>query len=165
MLCFQFVYPITLEYSDATQVNVQDYEQLLKLLLNESSGKYLTGIGFPFKVTMKADDSIKTIANEDEFKALIKDCGYDEIDYTYLVNSVSSCFAVSYPLDLKINDMIKTFRSQEQAQDYFRSNWSPSTAVNISYPFRVTMTETGEQISIENDFEMINLIKNTCGIE
>ncbi len=165
VLCYQFVYPITLAYSDYTKINVTDYEQLIELLLNETTGKYLTGIGFPFSVTIKADGSQKVITDEEDFKALNAACGYDVIDYTYVVNAVSSCFEVSYPLDLNINDAVKTFESQQAAQQYFRNNWSSSTTVSISYPFRVVMTASGEKVSIANDFEMINLIKNTCGIE
>ena len=164
VLCFQFVYPIVLKYSDESQITVTDYDQLLEIILNERSEKYVTGIGFPFEVTMKEDDSLRKITDEDAFSVLIEDCGYDEIDYTYVVNSVSSCFEINYPLDLVINDMVKTFKSQQQAHDYFRNNWSSSNTVSISYPFRATMTESGERISIANDFEMINLIKNTCGI-
>ena len=164
VLCFQFIYPITVEYSDESQITVDDYSHLLEILLNEKPQKHLIGIGFPFEVTLKADSSIKKINTEEDFKSLIETCGYDEIDYTYVINSVSSCFEITYPLDLIINGNVKTFKSQDQAQTYFSNNWTSSSTVSISYPFRATMTSSGDNISIANDFEMINLIKNTCSI-
>ena len=166
-LCFQFVYPLVVEFNDGSTEQLSNYEALLQVLLDESTTLHLTGIGFPFDVIEPDSEKAVTISNEEAFKGLIAACGYDEISYTDVINITSSCFSVIYPLDLIVNDHIKTFRNQEEAVDYFNKYWSSTTTVSISYPFRVTLhtVDGGERTSIENDFEMINLIKTTCSIE
>lgn len=165
-LCFQFVYPLVVEYNDGSTQQLNDYDTLLQVLLDESSALHLTGLGFPFKVKEKVSAEVSTIKNEQEFKKLVVACGYDEINYTDVINSVSSCFTINYPLDLIVNDHVKTFMNQQEAENYFNKYWSSSATVSISYPFRVTLhtMEEDKRTSIENDFEMINLIKNNCGI-
>ncbi|HEA31197.1 MAG TPA: hypothetical protein ENH91_14600 [Leeuwenhoekiella sp.] len=127
----------------------------------------ITGLGFPFEVVKEGNEEASIIENEAEFKILISTCGYDEINYTDVINTISSCFTINYPLDLIVNDKVKTFMSQKEAETYFNTYWSSSATVTISYPFRVTLhnMEEDKRTSIENDFEMINLIKNTCNIQ
>jgi len=165
-LCFQFVYPLVVEYNDGSTKQLNDYGALLQVLLDESSALYLTGIGFPFEVEEDGSAEAATIKNEQEFKMLLSACGYEEINYTDVINSVSSCFTIDYPLDLIVNDQIKTFMNAQEAENYFNKYWSSSATVSISYPFRVTLhtMEEDKRTSIENDFEMINLIKNSCNI-
>ena len=165
-LCFQFVYPIVVEYNDGSTQRLNNYDTLLKALLDESSALYLTGIGFPFEVEEDGSEEATTINDEQEFKILLSACGYEEINYTDVINTVSSCFTVTYPLDLIVSDQIKTFMTQKEVENYFNQYWSSSATVSISYPFRVTLhtMEEDKRTSIENDFEMINLIKNSCDI-
>lgn len=165
-LCFQFVYPLVVKYNDGSTQQLNNYDALLQVLLDESSALYLTGIGFPFEVEENGSEETATIKTEQEFKMLLSACGYEEINYTDIINSVSSCFTINYPLDLIVNDQIKTFMNAQEAENYFNQYWSSSATVSISYPFRVTLhtMEEDKQTSIENDFEMISLIKNSCNI-
>ncbi len=165
-LCFQFVYPLVVRYNDGSTQQLNDYDTLLQVLLDESSTLHLDGIGFPFEVKEEGSEDTTTIKDEQEFKMLLSACGYEEINYSDVINAVSSCFTVTYPLDLIVNDHIKTFMTQQETENYFNQYWSSSVTVSISYPFRVTLhtMEEDKRTSIENDFEMINLIKNSCKI-
>lgn len=165
-LCFQFVYPLVVEFNDGSTQQLNDYDTLLQVLLDESNALHLTGIGFPFEVQKEGSEKITTLKDEQEFKILIAACGYDEITYADIISELSPCFTVNYPLDFIVSDHIKTFMNQQEAENYFNKYWSSSATVSISYPFRVTLhtMENDKRTSIENDFEMINLIKNSCNI-
>ncbi|WP_031427327.1 hypothetical protein [Flavimarina sp. Hel_I_48] len=166
-LCFQFVYPLVVAYNDGSEKQLKDYDALLGALLDESTERHITGVGFPFEIYKDGSNQVYEINDEEEFKMLIADCGYDEVSYTDVIHVTSPCFTVNYPLELIISDKVKAFESQEEADTYFNTFWSSSTTVTISYPFRVTLhtADGDERTSIENDFEMINLVKTICGIE
>jgi len=81
---FNFVYPITLNYNNGTQVLVNGITDLAKVVSTITSTNYIEGIVFPF--TVITNDTIqKTITNESEFEALIEshDTDHDTIpNYT-----------------------------------------------------------------------------------
>lgn len=162
-LCFRFVYPLTVKYNDGSTQRLDDYDTLLKVLLDESNVHHLTALGLLFEVMEEGRVEVSAIKNEQEFQMLIVTCGYNKINYTDIINSVNSCFTTNYPLNLIVSNSVKTFMNQQEAEDYFNKYWSSSATVSISYPFRVTLhtMEEEERTPIENDFEMINLIKNS----
>jgi hypothetical protein len=79
--CFDFVYPINLEYNNGTTVTVNNFEELILVLINSTEDLYIVGIEFPFEVEVFNEDSneieIISINNEEEFIALIESCGFD----------------------------------------------------------------------------------------
>jgi hypothetical protein len=154
------------KYNDGSTQQLNNYDTLLQVLLDESSALHLNGVGFPFEVKEEGSEDTTTIKDEQGFKMLLSACGYKEINYSDVINAVSSCFSVTYPLDLIVSDHVKTFMTQQETENYFNQYWSSSATVSISYPFRATLhtMEEDKRTSIENDFEMINLIKNSCNI-
>lgn len=81
---FNFVYPITLNYNNGTQVVINGISDLAKVVTTMTTTNYVDGIAFPFTVITN-DNVQKTITNESEFEALIKshDTDHDTIpNYT-----------------------------------------------------------------------------------
>jgi hypothetical protein len=80
--CFDFVYPINLEYNNGTTVTVNNFEELILVLINSTEDLYIVGIEFPFEVEVFNEDTneieIISINNEEEFIALIESCGFDD---------------------------------------------------------------------------------------
>lgn len=163
-LCFQFEYPVVLEYNIGTQVTVDDYEQLLDILLNETMDFHITSIGFPFNVVLYSDNSSATITNEADFQDLISNCGYNPVTVADVVSVTENCFAVQYPITLIINDAAHNFNSQPEIENYFSANTEVIYSINFQYPVNVTLMETGANLPINNNFELIYLINDTCGI-
>ena len=162
-LCFQFIYPITLAYNTEAIVEVSSYEALLEILLQESLENHITGIGFPFEIQIKETEEILVINDETEFKELINSCGYDTLDYTGVVEVAKTCFDISYPISLLVNNESVKFESEAAAQSYFQANFSSIVSITVDYPLNVTLNDTEEITSINDDYELIYLIKETCG--
>ena len=164
-LCFQFIYPITLKYTTDEIIVISNYEELLNVLLNETLDKHINAIGFPFNVETRNTGTQKLITDEKEFKTLVEDCGYESINYTKVVEFAGQCFTVNYPISLVVNDAIMNFSTEQEAQDFFIENFSTVKTITISYPFMVTLQSTETSELIEDDYELIYLIKDTCGFE
>ena len=163
-LCFQFIYPITLAYNTEEVVEVSSYDVLLEILFQESLEKHITGIGFPFEVQIRETEEIKTINDEAEFRELINTCGYDALDYAGVVDIAETCFEVSYPISLVVNDERIEFESEAAAQSYFQAEFATIVSVTVAYPLHVILRDTEEIIAINDDYELIYLINETCGI-
>lgn len=163
-LCFQFVYPIVLEYNDGSQVTVADYPQLLEILLAETMDFHITAIGFPFDVIQYSDNSTVTITSESEFQSLIVGCGYDPVTVSQIVAITEDCFTVVYPITVLVDQVPQIFNSQTEAENYFLNNIQTITSLGFQYPFSVVMVETATEVSINNDYELITLVDTTCGI-
>lgn len=163
-LCFNFVYPITLGYNTSADVEVASYTDLIELLLNESLDSHITSISYPFEVELSADASVQTVANEDEFYTLVENCGYDHLEYEDVVDAVSDCFTINYPITVIVNDDEVTFDSEAMAQSYFLNNYQTITSVTIAYPLSVTLTADNSEFIATDDYEAIYLINDICGI-
>lgn len=162
-LCFNFEYPIDVAYNDGSEVTVTDFDNLLELLLQETVESHITEIAFPFNVIL-ADGATQTIEDETQFQTLIDDCGYDFITVADVLAVVDECFTINYPLVLVVNDEEQTFNSQQEAEDFFTNNNNDIVSVTFSYPLSVTFVEDGTTLEITDDFELVNLITNTCGV-
>ncbi|HET8886677.1 MAG TPA: hypothetical protein VFM70_10035 [Salinimicrobium sp.] len=163
-LCFQFEYPITLEYNTGTQVTANNYEELLSILLDESVAVHLTGIGFPFEIIQYSTNTTLTIDDEAEFENLVEACGYDSIGVVDVVALTANCFDVNYPITVLINELPETFNSQADAENYFYGNIQTIESIGFQYPFSVHLASTDTDLQINSDYEVVNLINDTCGI-
>ena len=93
--CFDFEYPVTFSYNTGVTVIVNDFDELIDILVNMTDALYIDGIVFPFNVTVFNDVNnvleVQTINNEQEFETLIDSCGFNEVDdcfYTLEANPV-----------------------------------------------------------------------------
>ena len=82
--CFDFEYPVTFSYNTGVTVTVNDFDDLIDVLVNMTDALYIDGIVFPFNVTVFNDANnafeIQTINNEQEFETLVDSCGFDQVD-------------------------------------------------------------------------------------
>ena len=162
-LCFQFDYPIVLSYNDDSTVEVITYNHLLSLLLEETVELHIVGIQYPFDIIQ--NDSNQTFQEESEFQALISDCGYDYMEVNDVVALTDDCFTVDFPITVYVNGEAETFTSQAQAQEFFVNYSGTIESINFDYPFTVIMTSDDSQMTISDDYELIDLVENICNIE
>ena len=59
-LCFDFEYPVTIQYNDDSTVSVTSFSYFTQLILTETQDLHMTGIGFPFNI-IKSDNSKQLI--------------------------------------------------------------------------------------------------------
>jgi len=80
--CFEFIYPLSLSYNNEVIVTVNSIEELVNVIINSSQELYITGVVFPFDVTLYDIESneliIQTINNEEEFSNLIANCYFND---------------------------------------------------------------------------------------
>ena len=80
--CFEFIYPLSLSYNNEVIVTVNSIEELVNVIINSSQELYITGVVFPFDVTLFDIESneliIQTINNEEEFSNLIANCYFND---------------------------------------------------------------------------------------
>jgi len=80
--CFDFIYPLSLSYNNGVIVTVNSIEELVTVLINTSENLYITGIVFPFDVSLYDVESnelvVQTINNEEEFSNLITNCYFSD---------------------------------------------------------------------------------------
>ena len=97
--CFEFVYPVTLSYNNDTEVVVQNFDDLIEILVNMTDALFIDGIAFPFDVQMVENGELvtRTITSEEEFFALIDGCIIGDIDECI-------CPAVYDPVCVEVQD-------------------------------------------------------------
>lgn len=76
--CFDLVFPVTLVFPDASELEVGSYEELKNATIewrrNNPRAKNHPVIKFPFSVTLKSDGSTVTIESREDLKELKKSC-------------------------------------------------------------------------------------------
>jgi hypothetical protein len=144
-------------------MTINDYEALLNKLLSETPADHITSIGFPFDVTLQ-DGTTQTITDESGFQALVQNCDYDNFAVTDVVALTEDCFEINYPVSLIVNGTSQSFNSQEEAETYFSNNLASIESLNLSYPFSVNLVSDGSMLTINDNFKLVDLINNTCGI-
>lgn len=149
-LCFDFVFPITLEYNNGTQISVTSFDGLLNIINQENSNFYLDGIVFPFQIDKNGE--ILTVNNENEFHALIDDCGLSTIDDSLYM---FDCYEIVYPFSVVMqNNETVVITSQQAYFDLISSPNSNSANYVVDFVFPISLSGDGENIVINNIFEL-----------
>ncbi|MFN9111232.1 MAG: hypothetical protein ACK5XN_14315, partial [Bacteroidota bacterium] len=153
MLCFEFVFPMTFSFNNGTVVTAANLDGLLNILNNESPNLYLEGVVFPFQVQIAG--AVQTITNEDDFIALIIQCGLptfnNDLQYSY-------CFDIVFPINIAANGQLVTINSQTALNAYF-ANPNSGNEAQIVYP--ITVINQNETIVVNNIYEFYQLV-NSC---
>lgn len=164
-LCFQFDYPIAVQYNTGDEVVISDFDELLQKVLSETLEIHITKMAFPFNVNIQSTGNTITIYDETEFMQLVTDCGYDSIEYVDVISESETCFTINYPIDFTINNNPVSFTSEEEAQNYFIENYGNLEMIALSYPLSITLNGEFEELKIYDDYELIHLITEICGFQ
>lgn len=158
-LCFNFVYPITLEYNNGTQISVADLEGLLQTVFNENGNLFIDGIVFPFQV--QEEGVITTINDEAEFFALLQGC-----DAIHIVNSFVfdlSCYSIVFPVQIvNANNETISITSQAELLQYAAVGPAGTIGYQLNLVFPISVIQNNQTIVINNIYEFFEL-NNDCG--
>ncbi len=155
-MCFEFVYPLSLSYNNGTTVNVQNLDELLSILENESSDLYIDGIAFPFDILVAGNPTPVTITNEEAFWSVIESCDIDTYDDSI---SDDSCFTFVYPFSLLTsNNQTVVITSEAALYNFVDDNNEDNYITDFVYPFSVVYNN--ETIQINNAYEFEEVISN-----
>lgn len=153
--CFQFVYPVQLQFSDESIVTVSSNETLLSLLGNESQNLYINGIVMPFQIEYTNGNSL-TINNESEFLSAVAACN-DNTFSDYI--GFNNCFTYQLPISF-VNVQtgeVFTFNSYNEL-NVFINGTLPNSPIDYVYPFTVVQNQTN--VTINSIYDFFNMINN-----
>lgn len=154
--CFNFVFPLTLAYSDGTVITVASYDGLLDVLSNETSTLYIEGIEFPFQV--QQGGAVITINDEAAFFALIDDCNF------YTLNDIAfdfTCYSIVFPISV-VNASGETvvINSQTELVELVSSP-AGTVSYQLDIVFPISVIQNDQTIVINNLYEFFDL-NNDC---
>ena len=159
--CFSFVYPITIVLPDATNVEVNNDDELITAIdnwydANPNNDEDPTLI-FPVNVLLEADGSSLTINDQDELEDLFEICDEYHED---------NCFTFHWPISLQFPDSsiveINSFEEGGTVVDaWYDAHPNVEEEVKLVFPFDVTL-EDGTVQTISNEDELDALI-DECG--
>jgi hypothetical protein len=174
--CFDFVYPIDLTYNTGATVTVNNFDELVDVLLTFTEDLYIDGIAFPFSVEVYDDATgsivVQTIANEDEFIALLEGCSFDIDDCICTSEFAPVCIEI---LDPNGTSFIISYPNACVAEcDGFTSAdfvdcdgeiYNPGGdfgfgCFTLNYPISL-VNDNGETITVNSDEELSNALYTT----
>jgi len=158
-LCFDFEYPVTIQYNDDSTVSVTSFSYFTQLILTETQDLHMTGIGFPFNI-IKSDNSKQLITNETEFENLIESCGYGTLYFDEIKNVYESCFIFNYPISVIINDTNYTFSSENDAVLLAAAFSQKVINFNFIYPFTIKYTSNNQNANVPDFYTFTSIISN-----
>ena len=153
--CFEFVFPITFSYNNGTAISVATFDGLMDILGNESPNLFLEGIVFPFQV-VNADGTTVTVNSENEFTALIQNCGFTTFQND-LENSY--CFDIVFPIQVSLNGQLTTINSIEELHII---GDAPGTNGETVIVFPINVIHNNQTVVIHNLYEFYAIV-DSCG--
>ena len=156
-LCFDFKYPINIQYNDNSTVSVTSFENFVQLILTETVELHMTGIGFPFTIIMSDDSSEQIILNENQFETLIENCGYGTISFDEIKAVYGTCFNFNYPISVIINRTSYTFNNESDAVALAAAFSQKVTSFNFVYPFSIKYL-SDVNVDVLNYYTFTNII-------
>jgi len=153
--CFDFVYPIQLIYNNGSEVSVENFEGLLLILINESSALHIVGIAMPFEVLLNEDETVVSIANEQDFIELLSDCEVDVFDDD---DMDTDCFEFAFPLEIiDSNNVTITVGSLTDLLELFEEE-NDLYEPNFVFPITVILAN-GDDLVIESLYDFAELLE------
>ncbi|MCF6132644.1 hypothetical protein [Flavobacterium wongokense] len=153
--CFAFVYPITLEYNNGTQVTVANFEGLLEILANENTALYIEGIAFPFQV--QQEGAVTTIHDEAEFFAILQACDNIQVVNDFVFDF--TCYSIEFPISvLDVNQVSITVHNQAELMQLVSS---PAGTYQLDIVFPINVIQNNQTIVIHDLYEFFEL-NNDC---
>jgi hypothetical protein len=156
-MCFEFVFPLTLSYSNGNTVSVLNQEEIINILENETSELYINAIAFPFDILVSGSTTPVTITTEAAFWDVINNCDIETYD-DYAVSG--PCYSFVYPFSLiNSNNETIVINNDQDIFTLFQDENENNFIVDFVYPFSVNYDNTIVQINNQYEFSEMN---NNC---
>ncbi|MFK7933675.1 MAG: hypothetical protein AB8G22_09200 [Saprospiraceae bacterium] len=167
MGCFEFVFPITINFPDESAAEVNSYEELRETISNwrEAQGdEEIEGrpqLAFPLEVLNEAGEVI-SIAEKAELRTLRRECRSDRPNGSH---QCGRCFSIVYPVTISFPDETtaeaedrRTFK--QLVREWKRAN--PDTEERPALIFPITV-ELEDETTVEiNSVEELQALKESC---
>jgi hypothetical protein len=168
--CYDFVFPITIDFPDESTVEVEDYKSLRETLRTWREAnpdvEIRPTLGFPLDVTSQ-DGEVITVADREELHELRKACRRDFHDGKWRRGHGirNACFKPVFPLTIEFpnGSLLEastplTLKSAIRA--WRRTVDNPTSRPVLVFPITV-IYEDGTQVEVESK-EALKTLKDEC---
>jgi len=172
--CFDFVFPITIEFSDETQVEVEDYEGLRTTIRDwkeaNPDAEERPNLAFPLEV-IDEEGNITSIASQEELRELAKECRKDffkRMRHRRGKHQGGICFKPVFPLSILLPDGTtvsgETPRElKSQVRAWKAANPDAEERPQMVFPIEVEYKD-GSKVSV-NSAEELKALKDECSAD
>jgi hypothetical protein len=171
--CFEFVFPITIVFSDASTKEVASYEEMKAAFKAwkeaNPSVKGRPSIQFPYSVT-KDDGTIVTIENAEQMKELVASCKPIKGDGPGHGDGPKGggpkgdgtpCFTINFPISVTtVSKGVVEITSKEEFKALLKELRKNKEKLELIYP--ITLTLKDGTVATVNSAEEIKAIKDAC---
>lgn len=171
--CFEFVWPLTINFPDETTADFEDYETLRAGISRwKEANPDVEGrpqLAYPLEI-IGPDGTIYSVDSKDELKNIVRRCVrayWNNKDYRSHFNN--ACFKVVLPVSMKFpsGDVI-TFETRVGLKSALRA-WkaeNPDAEVfpQLAFPINVLIKSTDTTVVIDSEADLIRL-KETCSAD
>ncbi len=157
--CFEFIYPITLNFNTGSSITVDNDEGLLELAKNQSSGLHVVGFNFPLDLVNNGNPN--NITDDASLLELLLACdlGSFRSDFEHFF---ASCFEVKFPITLIAEG--DTEVSFESLNDFLSFDSFEDTLFQPDFKFPVTVSSSqlDREVKIRDYYDFYRLFEQ-CG--
>ena len=171
--CFEFVWPLTIDFPDETSVEFEDYQSIREGIARwKEANPEVDGrpqLSFPLEI-IGPDGTVYTIDSKEELKKIVKRCArayWNDGNFRKHLNN--QCFKVVLPVTIKFPSGHKvTFDTRVGLKSALRA-WkaeNPDAEVfpHLAFPINVLIKDTGDQVVIDSAADLLRL-KETCSAD
>jgi len=158
-LCFDIVFPITINLPDGSTAEANDYEEMETIFFdwfeNNPSSEEFPTVAYPIQVELE-DGTIVDVNGDEEIEALYEECEDFDEDW-------SDCFTFNYPItvvfpDATTADVNNDDELEEAVYSWYEANPMSEEDPTLQFPLDVTTAE-GEVLTINSEEELEELFE------
>ncbi|MCB0665822.1 MAG: hypothetical protein KDC80_08380 [Saprospiraceae bacterium] len=168
--CYEFVFPITIQFEDGTTVDVEDYAGLretLRTYREENPDGARPTLAYPLEV-MTEEGEVITVASQEELHELRVQCRRDFFNsHGHRGHRFRGmfCFTLNFPLSVALPDgttaeVADRMELKETLRTWKADNPDSEERPELVFPITVTM-EDGTEVTVESKEALVEL-KESC---
>ena len=168
--CFEFVFPLTVVFPDATEVEVEDYEGLREAIqtwkTDNPDATERPTLAFPIEVVSQ-DGEVISVEDQESLMQLRRRC-HRAFGHHRPGHGGRHCFRLAFPLDVAFPDgttaTADTPRNLQQLlREWRRNNQDAEERPELVFPLTVEMQD-GSTVEVESK-EALQELKESCSDE
>lgn len=165
--CFEFVFPITIDFPDSTSMEVGSYEEMKEAIKSwkeaNPDAEERPHLSFPLDI-MTDGGEIITLNSREELGEAVAHCIRNWAKRHPKFNN--SCYVVVFPMILEAPDgSIITVDDREELKQLLRrlanANPRPAKRPKLVFPITVKLKEDGSEVVVSNP-EELRALKDEC---
>lgn len=164
--CFEFVFPVTLEFADGTTQSLNDYDELKAAILAwkeaNPDATERPNLVFPLEV-ISQDGEVLSVTERAELRALKRACGKGNKGHGKCKNP---CFTLVFPISISFPDGTTAEAADRMAlktlvREWKEANPNATERPAFVFPIEVEMKADGSIVEAA-DKEALKVLKESC---